>query len=53
MPFVQMAIDCGVTCFWMQLGVANPEASLKLGAAGIIVVEDLCSKIEHARLMSQ
>ena len=53
MPFVQPAIDCGVTCFWMQFGIANQDARLQLEAAGITVIEDLCTKIEHARLMSQ
>lgn len=53
MAFVQPAIDCGVTCFWMQLGIANREARLQLEAAGISVIEGLCTKIEHARLMSQ
>ena len=53
MPFVQPAIDCGVTCFWMQLGIANWEARVQLEAVGITVIEDCCTKIEHARLMSQ
>ena len=53
MPFVQPAIDCGVNCFWMQLGIANRDARSQLEAAGITVVEDLCTKIEHARLMRQ
>lgn len=53
MRFVQPAIDCGVTCFWMQLGIANQDARLQLEAVGITVIEDLCTKIEHARLMSQ
>ena len=51
MQYVQPAIDCGVTCFWMQLGIANPEARSQLEAAGITVIENLCAKIEHARLM--
>lgn len=50
MPFVQPAIDLGVKCFWMQLGITNAEARAQLEAAGITVVEDRCTKIEYARL---
>ena len=35
---------------WMQLGIRHPEASARLRAAGIAVVEDLCLMVEHARL---
>jgi predicted CoA-binding protein len=35
---------------WMQLGISHPEASAKLAAAGITVVEDRCLMVEHARL---
>ena len=38
---------------WMQLGVQHPEASARLAAAGITVVEDACSMVEHARLFGQ
>lgn len=50
MPFVKPAIDLGVKCFWMQLGIANAEARAQLEAAGITVVENYCTKIEYARL---
>ena len=36
---------------WMQLGVVNNEAAQKLRDAGIVVVQDRCIKIEHARLL--
>ncbi len=35
---------------WMQLEISHPEASAKLEAAGIAVVEDRCLMVEHARL---
>ena len=35
---------------WLQLGIRHPEASARLAAAGITVVEDACSMVEHARL---
>ncbi|MFT4798526.1 MAG: putative CoA-binding protein [Candidatus Azotimanducaceae bacterium] len=50
MPFVQPAINLGIQCFWMQLGIANAEARALLEAAGILVIDDLCTKIEYARL---
>jgi hypothetical protein len=35
---------------WMQLGIAHPETSARLAAAGITVIEDRCLMVEHARL---
>ena len=51
LPFVQPSIDIGVRCFWMQLGIQNAVARSQLEAAGIEVVEDLCTKVEHARFL--
>jgi predicted CoA-binding protein len=51
MPFVRPAIDIGVRIFWMQLGITEPNARRLLTLAGIAVVEDKCTKIEHARLL--
>jgi len=36
---------------WFQLGIRNDEAAAELEAAGITVVQDKCTKIEHARLL--
>ena len=36
--------------FWMQLGIRNAEARALLEQAGIVVVEDRCTKAEHVRL---
>jgi hypothetical protein len=36
---------------WLQLGISHAEASAKLEAAGIAVVEDRCLMVEHARLL--
>ena len=38
---------------WMQLGISHAEASAKLEAAGIAVVEDRCLMVEHARLFGR
>jgi hypothetical protein len=40
-------------CVWMQLGIHHPEASARLRAAGILVVEDSCLMVEHARLFER
>ena len=37
--------------FWMQLGIASPEAASLAGNAGIAVVEDSCIMVEHNRLL--
>lgn len=36
---------------WMQLGIRHGEASARLEAAGIAVVEDRCLMVEHGRLL--
>jgi predicted CoA-binding protein len=37
---------------WMQLGILNEEAAEKAMAAGMQVVMDRCTKVEHERLFS-
>lgn len=45
------AIGKGVRFFWMQLGITHPESAERLRRAGIAVVEDRCTLVEHrARL---
>jgi uncharacterized protein len=39
--------------FWMQLGIENALAAEQLTAAGITVVQDRCTKIDHAKIRSQ
>lgn len=48
-PFVEPAIAIGAKVFWMQLGITNSEAAERLRAAGVEVVEDRCTKIDHMR----
>ena len=50
--FVEPAINIGAKVFWMQLGIRNAAAAKRLTEAGLTVVEDRCSKIEHWRLLS-
>ena len=49
--FVDDAITIGAKVFWMQLGIRNAQAAVRLRAAGLVVVEDRCTKIEHMRYM--
>ncbi|MEF2231305.1 MAG: CoA-binding protein [Pseudodesulfovibrio sp.] len=37
-------------CFWMQSGIASPEARALLEPRGVAVVEDLCIMLELRRL---
>ncbi|MBV2163716.1 MAG: CoA-binding protein [Comamonas sp.] len=46
----QDAIAIGARALWMQKGVRNDEAARQAEAAGLVVVQDLCTKIEHRRL---
>jgi uncharacterized protein len=49
-PLAEETIAIGARCLWMQLGVANEAARLRAEAAGLQVIENRCTKIEHARL---
>lgn len=39
--------------FWMQLGITSPEATALMEEAGILVIQDKCSKVEHLRLVGR
>lgn len=43
------AIDVGAKVFWLQLGLWDEESARRAEAAGMKVVMDRCTKIEHAR----
>ena len=47
---VEEAIAAGVGTVWMQLGLVHNEAARKAQAAGLRVVMNKCTKIEHYRL---
>ena len=46
---VDQAIDVGAKVVWLQLGIRHDEAAQKAVDAGLLVVQDRCLKIEHAR----
>jgi predicted CoA-binding protein len=50
-PHVDEAIQKGVKTIWMQLGIRDEEAAKRARDAGIQVVMDRCTKIEHMRLI--
>ena len=41
----------GLRCVWLQLGVISYEAAEMCDDAGVVFVQDRCTKIEHARLI--
>ena len=49
-PHAQEAVDAGATCLWLQLGVVNWEAAQIAHDAGLGVVMDRCTAIEHRRI---
>jgi uncharacterized protein len=46
---VDEAIEIGAKVVWFQLGLRHDEAARKAQEAGLMVVQDRCLKIEHAR----
>ena len=50
LPHAEEAVAVGAGCLWLQLGVVNWEAARIAAAAGLDVVMDRCTAIEHRRL---
>jgi predicted CoA-binding protein len=47
---VDEAIAVSADCVWMQLGLTDNEAAAKARSAGLKVVMNRCTKIEHGKL---
>ncbi len=48
-PIVDEAIALGAKVIWMQLGLMHEEAAQRARKAGLEVVQDRCTKMEHCR----
>ena len=44
------AVEAGARCLWLQLGVVSWEAATIAHEAGLAVVMDRCTAIEHRRI---
>lgn len=49
-PHAHEAVEAGARCLWLQLGIVNWEAARIAHDAGLSVVMDRCTAIEHRRL---
>jgi len=48
-PVVDEAIALGLKAIWLQLGISHDAAVARARAAGLVVVQNRCLKIDHAR----
>jgi predicted CoA-binding protein len=49
-PHAEEAVATGARCLWLQLGIVNWEAARIAHDAGLAVVMDRCTAIEHRRI---
>ncbi len=51
-PIADEAIAIQALALWMQLGITHTAAAAKARAAGLLVVQDRCLKVDHRQLGS-
>jgi predicted CoA-binding protein len=51
LPIVEDAISIGAQFIWMQEGIVNKEAAAKAESAGLTVIMNRCTKIDHMNLL--
>lgn len=49
-PIAEEAITIGAQCLWLQRGICHEQAAAQARAAGLQVVQDRCTLVEHQRL---
>ena len=49
-PVAEEAIAIGARALWLQQDIRHDEAAARARAAGLLVVQDRCLMVEHARL---
>jgi predicted CoA-binding protein len=51
LPIVEDAVSIGAKFIWMQEGIVNEVAARKAEEAGLTVIMDRCTKIDHMNLL--